>query len=178
MTSLKTRVGAGIGAVALALGAAVTLPGTASAATNCQGGTSSSRCVTTTNVAAAEVVLDQVPLTNSSPYVATMSCSFSGTVTATLTTSVTVSAGITAQIPLAVEATAGVSASVEVSATASATTTAAGSVELQPGQSVTCQRVATVYTTTVRSFSSNGSSILDDQTFTAQVPSLIGARIV
>jgi len=178
MTNIRARFGAGIGAAALALGAAVSLPGTAAAAANCQGGTSSGRCVETTDVASRQVVLDQVPLTNDSPYAATMSCSFSGTVSSSLSTSATVSVEVKGQIPLAVEATAGVSASVEVSATASETSTAAGSVVLQPGQSVTCQRVASVYTTTVHSYSYNGTSTFDVRDFTAEVPSSIGARIV
>lgn len=178
MTSIKSRFAAGIGATAIAFGAALSVPGTANAASNCQGGTSSGRCVETTNVASKQVVLDRVPLINDSPYAATMSCSFSGTATSSLTTSATVSAEVKGQIPLAVEATAGVSASVEVSASASQTSSAAGSVTLQPGQSVTCERLATVYTTSVHSYSYNGTSTFDVRDFTAEVPSTIGARIV
>lgn len=178
MTTLTNRFAAGIGALALAAGAALAVPATASAAVKCDGTNSAGTCVETTNVISKIDVLDQVPLINDSPYAATMSCSFSGTVSRSLTVSATVSAEVKGKIPFAAEATAGVSASTEVSATASDSATAAGTVRLKPGQSVTCQRIATVLKTDVRSYNYSGTGIFDEKRFTATVPSTIGARIV
>ncbi len=177
MTTLKTRIAAGIGALGIALGGAIALPGTASAAANCQGSSYSGHCVDTTNVVSGEIILDTVPLQNNSPYTATMTCSFGQSATAELSATATVSAEVSGQIVGAVKATAGVSASVSVTASASASTEAAGSIELGPGQSVVCQRFASVYTTNVHEYDYSQSGTSNERNYSATVPSTIGARI-
>lgn len=177
MTTSKIRIGAGIGALAIAFGSAIALPSSASAASDCQGGSYSGHCVETTNVVSGEIVLDTVPLQNNSPYTATMTCSFSQSVSAELSTTASVSAEVSGQIVGAVEATAGVSASVSVSASATEGTEAAGSVELGPGQSVVCQRFASVYTTNVHEYDYSQSGTSNERDYSATVPSTIGARI-
>lgn len=177
MTTPKTRIGGGIAALAIAFGGAVALPGTASAATDCQGGSYSGHCVETTNVVSGEIVLDTIPLQNNSPYGATLSCTFTQSVSAELSATTSVSAEVSGQIAGAVSASVGATASVSVTASASETSSAAGSVYLEPGQSVVCQRFASVYTTNVHEYDYSQSGTSNERDYSATVPSTIGARI-
>lgn len=176
MTTVKTRMGAGLGAVALAAGLSLIAPGTASAASSCQGSSYSGTCVEASNVVQSIKVLDTVPMINDTPYVGTFTCNFEKSVSASLSATATVSAEVQAGIPGAVQATTGVSASLSVSATASQSSSVAGSFELQPGQSVNCEQIAVVQTASIRSYDYSPTGTTNERTFTAEVPSSIGAR--
>lgn len=149
----------------------------ADAATKCEGGTGSGRCITVSKVKKHVKVVEAVPLENKSKKTATMSCSFTKTVTKSMTGSVSLSVGIKAKVFVVAEASTSIDLSKSVTQTASSATTAAATVTLKPHESVTCQRTYGYVTANVKQVDRAGSHT-DTKKYTVTVPVSLGARIV
>lgn len=149
----------------------------ASAATRCEGGTGSGRCITVSKVKKHVKVVEAVPLENRSKKTATMSCSFTKTVTKSMTGSVSLSVGIKAKVFVVAEASTSIDLSKSVTQSASTATTAAATVKLKPGESVTCERTYGYVKANVKQVDRAGTHT-DTKRYTVTVPVSLGARIV
>lgn len=129
--------------VAAAVAALLVVPTTpAEAATRCtQKGPGSSQCFTATNVVRGQKVVESVPLVNRSSKPVTAHCSFSKTISRSVSASVTVAGEVKGTLFKVVDASTSISVSASLTQTAEQATTAGGSVRLRPGQRIICQRI-------------------------------------
>ncbi|MBP2416428.1 hypothetical protein ACFFOM_06800 [Microlunatus capsulatus] len=164
-------LGTALGPVAL-----LTAP-PAAAATRCQGGTGSSRCVTVSNVKKHLKVVESVSLENKSSKKVTMHCSFTKSISRTTTGSISLTAGVKAQVFGVAEASTSIDITSSVSQSASQATTAGGSVVLRSHESVLCQRTYGYVKADVKEVTST-STKSSTRRYTVTIPVNMGVRVV
>jgi hypothetical protein len=150
----------------------------AAAATRCQGGTGSSRCVTVSHVKRHLKVIESVPLENTTKKKkVTMSCSFSRSYSRSMTGSITMSAGVKGQVFGVAEASTSIDLSKSVSQTATQATSASGTVTLKPGEAVLCQRTYGYIKADVKEVTTTAKKKASTRYYTVTIPVSMGARI-
>jgi hypothetical protein len=153
-------------------------PAPAQAAADCQGGTSSGRCVEVLSTSTGSTVVETVPMVNNTSLSGSFTCSVEQAVSRTVETSVGVDAGVSGQIFGAVSASVSVSVSESLSQTASSASSAAGTFTLAPGQALNCQRTYGYVTATVHQYDYSGTGTSNESTYTTTVPSSLGVTVV
>jgi hypothetical protein len=149
----------------------------ASAAQTCQGTTYSGRCLTASKVKRHLKVVQSVDLQNRSSRTAVMHCSFTQTITRSVTGSTTLSVGLKGQVLKVVEASTSVDLSKSVTQTASSATTAGGSVTLKRNQAVICQRTYGYVSADIKESTWSGKKG-STRYYTVTVPIRMGVRII
>lgn len=177
MTKTMSRIGGGVGALALALGVMTIVPTAAQAGTSCQGGSYSGHCVESTNEVVGSTVVDSVPISNTYATTATFTCSFTATVSRSIESSAGVSVGASAQILGAVSASVSVNVSETATQTASQATSAGVTVVLAPGESANCQRTYNYVQANVQEYDYSSSGASNVRDYPVTVPSSFGVTL-
>ncbi len=149
----------------------------AEAATKCEGGTGSGRCITVTKVKKHTKVVESVPLENRSSKKATLYCSFTKTISQSITASQSVSGSVKISVFKVVDLSTSIEVSRSLTQTATQATSAGGSVELDPHESVTCQRTYGYVSANVKQVDYT-SKKSETKKYTVKVPVSLGVRIV
>jgi hypothetical protein len=149
----------------------------AAAATRCQGGTGSGRCITVSNVKRHLRVVESVSLENKSSKTVTMHCSFTKTVTRSTTGSISLTIGVKAQIFKVAEASTSIDITNSITQSSSQATTAGGSVRLKAHQSVMCQRTYGYVKASVKQVDHTSRKSVTKY-YTVTIPVSMGARII
>ena len=167
--------------VSALVGAFLVLPThAAEAATRCTtAGPGSSQCFTATHLIKSVQVVESVPLVNKSKKTVNAHCSFSRTITKSVSAGVDLSATVKGTLFKVVEASTTATVHSSVSQTAAQATTAGGSVSLRPGQQIICQRiysriVANIKEVTYYPMPKNSKT----RTYSSTTPSSLGVRFV
>lgn len=176
------RIALAIAALACSLiPLAVTSTAPAGAATNtrCVRGssTSSGLCFTYLSSVKHLAVAEAVPLQNHSSKTATFNCSFTRTITKSITWGASLSTEAQATLFGFLETKVSGTISRSVSQTAAQATAAGLSVRLKPGQSAVCERTYGYVVTRVRKNEWHGTTG-SDKVLTSKVPSYLGVRLV
>ncbi|SDC55492.1 hypothetical protein SAMN05216410_1892 [Sanguibacter gelidistatuariae] len=167
----------------ISLGLSVGLTGLSSvpaqAASYCSGTSYSGMCYTTLLSDQSSVVVESIPLSNTSMVDATMTCVFGQVITKTMTATspsgVSAPASIKAGILASVDATVSLPLAMSISQSGAQANPVAAQYFVQPGQNVSCNRVYTEVTATVRVTSYSGSGVSVVGTYATKIPS--GVRV-
>jgi 3-hydroxyacyl-CoA dehydrogenase len=168
----------GLLAIVVLVGASFVAAGSAGAARKpqCERGSDehAGRCFTVGTIVHTVKVVEAVPLNNTSNHVVHAKCDFTQEITKEMSTSQEVQAGVKAELFDFIGADTSYKVTKEVKQSAKEATTAGGSVTLQPGQHIVCERTYGSVSSKVKVYEWDGNKS-KHYTVTTHIPSYLGA---
>ena len=149
--------------------------------THCQkgSGTQSGRCWKLLESRSKLVVVEAIPLENKTRRKKTnMHCSFSRSVSRSVTVGGSVSASVEVGVFKVVKANVTVTVHQDVTQTATQASEAGGDVTLKPGESVVCQRTYGYVWARVKQYTWSGGHEAEVKILKSKIPANLGVRIV